>query len=115
MQLTGRENYARYGDQIGVDLLERPELANDREVTAHLLARFLKEREAPLRRAWPMTTAAAGRLVNGGNGLDRFSDTIRRGQPASVASARGACDTGAIAGLSQQVLDRLETQGAGGR
>ena len=51
VQLTGRENYARYGEQIGVDLLERPELANDPEVAAHLLARFLKEREAPLRQA----------------------------------------------------------------
>ena len=46
VQLTGRENYAHYGDQIGVDLLKRPELANDPEVAAHLLARFLKEREA---------------------------------------------------------------------
>ena len=56
VQLTGRENYARYGDQIGVDLLERPELANDPEVAAHLLARFLKEREVPYARPWPMTT-----------------------------------------------------------
>ena len=113
VQLTGRENYARYGDQIGVDLLNRPELANDPEVAAHLLARFLKEREVPLRQALANDDlAAARRLVNGGqHGLDRFSDTIRRGQPASVASTRSACDTGAIAGLSQQVLDRLEMQG----
>jgi len=114
VQLTGRDNYARYGDQIGVDLLERPELANDPEVAAHLLARFLKEREAPLRQALANDDlAAARRLVNGGHhGLERFSDTMRRGQPATVAATRSACDTGAIAGLSQQVLNRMESQGA---
>ncbi|HCV57249.1 glycoside hydrolase family 19/ distantly related to chitinases [Synechococcus sp. Minos11] len=114
VQLTGRDNYARYGEQIGVDLLKRPELANDPEVAAHLLARFLKEREGPLRHALASNNlAAARRLVNGGqHGLNRFSDTIRRGQPVTVAGTSSACDTGAIAGLSQQVLDRLETQGA---
>ena len=92
VQLTGRDNYARYGEQIGVDLLKRPNLANEPEVAAHLLARFLKEREAPLRHALASDNlAAARRLVNGGqHGLNRFSDTIRRGQPASVASTSPA-------------------------
>ena len=81
VQLTGRDNYARYGEQIGVDLLKRPDLANEPEVAAHLLARFLKEREAPLRHALASDNLAAARsLVNGGqHGLNRFSDTIRRG------------------------------------
>ena len=114
VQLTGRDNYAHYGNQIGVDLLERPELANDPEVAAHLLARFLKEHETALRQALATNDlAAARRLVNGGShGLDRFSDTMRRGQPTTVANTRSTCDTGSIAGLSKQVLDRMGQQGA---
>ena len=114
VQLTGRDNYARYGQQLGVDLLERPDLANDPEVAAHLLARFLKEHEAPLRQALSSNNLLAARqLVNGGqHGLDRFSDTIQRGRPTTVADTRRLCDTGTIAGLSSQVLERMESHGA---
>ena len=81
VQLTGRANYTRYAAEIGVDLVSNPELANDSQVAAKLLARFLGDREDRIREALAVNDlATARRLVNGGsNGLDRFSDTFNKG------------------------------------
>ena len=120
IQLTGRDNYQRYGERLGVDLIQRPELANDPEVAAHLLALFLKDREPELLRAWQLgDLASARRLVNGGShGLSAFKTAVRTGvallskaPQATVAYSRSSCDTGQIAGLSRQVLERLEAEG----
>lgn len=94
VQLTGRANYARYAREIGADLVTNPELANDPQIAARLLARFLGDREDRIREALANNDlAAARRLVNGGsNGLDRFTDTFNRGmqlvpEPAQAATA----------------------------
>ena len=81
VQLTGRANYTRYGGEIGVDLVTNPELANDPQVAANLLARFLGDREDRIREALAANDlATARRWVNGGsNGLDRFTDAFNRG------------------------------------
>jgi putative chitinase len=81
VQLTGRDNYTRYGREIGQDLVNHPELANDTQIAATLLARFLADRENSIREALAANDLAAARkLVNGGsNGLDRFTDAFNRG------------------------------------
>ncbi len=81
MQLTGRANYTRYGAEIGLNLIANPELANDPQVAANLLARFLGDREDRIREALAANDLAAARkLVNGGsNGLDRFTDAFNKG------------------------------------
>ena len=81
MQLTGRVNYTRYASEIGVDLATNPELGNDPQVAAKLLARFLGDREDRIRETLAANDlATARRLVNGGsNGLDRFTDAFKRG------------------------------------
>jgi putative chitinase len=81
VQLTGRANYASYASEISVDLVANPELANDPQVAAKLLARFLGDREDQIREALAVNDlATARRLVNGGsNGLDRFTDAFNRG------------------------------------
>ena len=81
VQLTGRTNYRRYAGEISVDLVNNPELANDPQVAAKLLARFLGDREDRIREALAVNDlATARRLVNGGsNGLDRFMDAFNRG------------------------------------
>jgi putative chitinase len=83
VQLTGRTNYTRYGQEIGQDLVAHPELANDPEIAATILARFLSDREDRIREALaanPPDLQTARRLVNGGsNGLDRFTDTFNKG------------------------------------
>jgi peptidoglycan L-alanyl-D-glutamate endopeptidase CwlK len=81
VQLTGRSNYTRYASEIGLDLANNPELANDPQVAAKLLTRFLADREGKIREALAAKDlATARRLVNGGsNGLDRFTDAFNKG------------------------------------
>ncbi len=81
VQLTGRANYARYGTEIGTDLIANPELANEPSIAAELLARFLRDRENSIREALSSNDlATARRLVNGGsNGLDRFQNAFQIG------------------------------------
>jgi hypothetical protein len=87
IQLTGRANYERIGERIGIDLIARPDRAVEPATAAAILACFLKEREDKVRAALARDDlAAARRLVNGGtHGLDRFTDTYRRGQRAFPA------------------------------
>jgi putative chitinase len=83
IQLTGRANYAAHGAAIGRGdaLIEDPELANDPETAARLLATFLKAREQHIRAALAANDLReARRLVNGGTyGLDAFSEAYKTG------------------------------------
>jgi putative chitinase len=74
VQLTGRYNYTKYGAQIGADLVNNPELANDPVIASTLLAVFLLDSQAKIRTALAANNLAAARkLVNGGsNGLADF-------------------------------------------
>ena len=126
VQLTGRDNYRRYGERLGLDLLSRPEQANEPRTAARLLAAFLQSHESRIRAALAVDDlAAARRAVNGGShGLDAFAsawragESLLRGQPATarhqqVGATIPACDTGLIRGLSEQVLDQLHRQRPG--
>jgi putative chitinase len=44
LQLTGKANYKKYGDMIGVDLVNNPELANDPKIAADLAAVYVADR-----------------------------------------------------------------------
>lgn len=80
-QLTGRYNYRVVGAAIGVDLEARPELANEPDIAAAVLAAFLKRKETAIRQALDRgDLAAARRLYNGGShGLGRFTEAYRAG------------------------------------
>lgn len=77
IQLTGRDNYQRYGERLGVDLLSDPDKANDPVIAARLLALFIADHKADIQsalRAGRMERAR--RIVNGGvHGVDRFIQT----------------------------------------
>jgi predicted chitinase len=83
IQLTGRDNYKRYGEKIGFDnqLLENPELANSPQIAGKLLATFLKDKEKKIREAiHEGRLDAARKLVNGGaHGLNVFKKTFDTG------------------------------------
>lgn len=78
VQLTGRANYALHG---GAQLIENPDLANDPEIAARLLASFLKAHEVRIRAALGEgDLREARRLVNGGShGLDEFTAAYNTG------------------------------------
>ena len=84
IQLTGRANYLKHGKAIGLGdkLIKNPELANDPQIAAKLLASFLKNREAQIKQALLAgDLTGARRLVNGGShGLDVFKEAFRIGE-----------------------------------
>lgn len=92
IQLTGRDNYARYGRKLELPLQQQPDLANTPEVAALLLAQFLADKAAPLRAALAAgDRRKARKLVNGGShGLARFESVFDLAPPALAgASAKG--------------------------
>jgi peptidoglycan L-alanyl-D-glutamate endopeptidase CwlK len=84
VQLTGRSNYTHFSNVLGLgtQLVDNPDLANDPDIAAQLLAAFLKHKENRIRAdlaANDLTTAR--KLVNGGtHGLVDFTDVYNRGQ-----------------------------------
>jgi peptidoglycan L-alanyl-D-glutamate endopeptidase CwlK len=75
IQLTGRANYARYGDRLGIDLVAHPDQANEPKTAAQILAMFIADREARILDALQAQDwAKARKVVNGGtHGLSRFT------------------------------------------
>jgi peptidoglycan L-alanyl-D-glutamate endopeptidase CwlK len=84
VQLTGRANYIRFSTVIGLgdQLVQDPDLANDPDTAAKLLAAFLGAKATQIRQALQNNDLATARkLVNGGtHGLADFADAFNRGQ-----------------------------------
>jgi peptidoglycan L-alanyl-D-glutamate endopeptidase CwlK len=84
IQLTGRANYKQHGAAIGLgtQLIENPELANQPDIAAKLLASFIKNKEQAIRDALAKgDLKTARRLVNGGShGLDVFTEAFNTGK-----------------------------------
>lgn len=81
IQLTGRYNYKKYGEILGVDLINDCELANHPSIAAEILAYFIKDKEISIKQALlDNNLELARRLINGGtHGLDRFIDAYNVG------------------------------------
>lgn len=84
IQLTGRANYRSYGEKLGVDLENNPELALDPTVSALVLACYFKDRgvhQAAKAGDWRRVR----KLVNGGyHGWDVFSKYVERAKARIV-------------------------------
>lgn len=107
VQLTGRANYTRLGERLGLPLAETPDLANAPEVAAVLLAEFLSEQADRVRAAFERADwAAARRAVNGGtHGLDRFKDVVELAAqvwPAAAKAPAGVPLAGRAAGAGRR-------------
>ncbi|MBV8977757.1 MAG: hypothetical protein JO261_09760 [Alphaproteobacteria bacterium] len=81
VQLTGRDNYARVGRQLDVDLVANPDLGCDGKTAGLILAQFLKNNESRIRGALADNDLRTARkLVNGGSlGLEDFTAAYNTG------------------------------------
>ena len=84
VQLTGRSNYTKFSAELGMgdQLVTHPELANDPQIAAKLLSRFIKDKESAIRNALANNDLARARkLVNGGShGLADFESAFNIGK-----------------------------------
>jgi putative chitinase len=84
IQLTGRANYLKHGNAIGLGdkLIKNSDLANDAAIAAKLLASFIKNQEMAIKHALLLgDLAGARRLVNGGShGLEPFKEAFKTGE-----------------------------------
>jgi hypothetical protein len=78
VQITGRDNYAHFGAEIGRDLEGNPDLALDPSVASDILALYFHERHVHVyadQQNWEMVR----RRVNGGlTGWPRFIDAVTK-------------------------------------
>ncbi len=90
VQLTGRDNYEKYGKALDILLAENPDCACAPEVAACLLAAYLDANREKLSGALARgDLKAARKVVNGGShGLERFSETFRMAQELWAAAAQ---------------------------
>jgi hypothetical protein len=76
IQLTGLANYTTYGEALGLDLVNNPDLALQPDTAAAILALYFRKRgvdAACMRCDW----RAVRKLVNGGyNHWDRFAKIV---------------------------------------
>lgn len=76
IQLTGRANYRNYGNIIGVDLENNPDLAMQPEIAAEIMAVFCRARNIQVH-CQAMNWQQVRRDVNGGlNGYDVFINAV---------------------------------------
>lgn len=83
IQLTGRINYAIYGDFLGMDLVDNPSLALNPSIAADILAQYFKQNGCDMAceaKNWPLVR----QKVNGGdNGLPLFLSVVNQYLQAS--------------------------------
>lgn len=84
VQLTGRDNYSKFGEVLDIPLLDDPDSACAPEVAACLLAAYLDANKDRLTKALAKNDLdAARKVVNGGShGLEQFTDTFNMAQKA---------------------------------
>ena len=73
IQLTGKENYEKYGKMLGVDLVKNPELANDPDLAQRIAVAYFKEKQkAGVNLAEPkQVSKAVGHVDIGGKESER--------------------------------------------
>lgn len=108
IQLTGRDNYAKAGQALGIDLLKNPDLvANDPEVAAKVAIWYWNSRGIG-KKARAGDTVGVRKAVNGGtNGL---SDTQRLTQQYLAEYSSQAADSNAPDVDSTRSAQSAQTQ-----
>ena len=91
VQLTGHSNYKEIGKAIGLGdrLVDEPELANEPDIAAQILARFLKNKEKDIKQDLLISDLKKARWrVNGGDhGFEQFKAAFNTGAGLTTAIA----------------------------
>lgn len=70
IQLTGRDNYTRYGKKLGINLVDNPQLAADPDASVQIAIQYWNDRNLNTH-ASADNVRAVTKAINGGyNGLD---------------------------------------------
>ncbi len=78
IQLTGKDNYTKYGKMLGLDLVGNPDLAADPKVAAQIAVAYWKSR-VPAAAAQAGDVAAVTKAINGGeNGLSSRQQNFQK-------------------------------------
>ena len=98
IQLTGRANYQHFGNKIGMDLINNPELAARPDVAAKLALAYWNERVKPKVKDFNDTKKVT-KLINGGyNGLQDRMDRFAKYSNSNLTASAGA--SGSSSGAS---------------
>lgn len=112
VQLTGRDNYERVGREMGLDLVNHPELAADRETAAKIALHYWDARVVANGHQTDVT--AACKDINGGhNGLQERKDAAQAWR-GKLGHEQGGAGNGQDTRALQQNLDALGYTGADG-
>jgi len=105
IQLTGKDNYAKMGAALGVDLVNNPDLANDPVIAARITARYMKD--AKLRNSFStqeeanraVTQAIAGPRANLDRGI-HAQNLAKVNMYTTQMAGGGAGSAGGVGGSS---------------
>jgi predicted chitinase len=76
IQLTGKDNYKKFGDLIGVDLVQNPDLANDPEIARKLAVAYFQDKQksgVDLTRSRDVSKAVGHVDIGGSESMQRES------------------------------------------
>lgn len=97
-QLTGKSNYEKYGNMIGVDLVSNPDLANDPEIAAKIAIAYMQDRYdlAPGNSKREKVFRAVGNAVESTEVIKNsaYSEYLQTGEfsPDKIAQIEGAAE-----------------------
>jgi putative chitinase len=94
IQLTGKENYEKFGKLIGIDLVQNPDFANDPEIAQRLAVEYFKEKQK--QKVDLSDIAQVGKAVGYAGGED---ETRKRAKYAQEFLQEGKIPTAATGGM----------------
>jgi predicted chitinase len=113
IQLTGKDNYAKYGKMLGLDLVNNPDLASDPKVAAQIAVAYWKTR-VPQAAAQAGDVKAVTQAINGGqNGASsreqNFQKYLQQAKAGQLVPSGASSDT-----KQAQAEQAKNASGAGG-
>jgi predicted chitinase len=119
IQLTGKANYEKFGQILGIDLVNNPDMASDPAVASKIAIAYWKNR-VPEQAAQQGDVKSVTKAINGGyNGLadrqSKFQMYLQQAKSGQLAAAAGAAGGAAAAGAPGSSTDaQAKATGAAG-